>query len=83
MKKMICDMPIERRIDWMLDRHNFLFDCYDVIYNDDTNLTIEKRHRGRIEQLNDESYLTTRFFKHTAKSKSFNDINDAVSYLEK
>ena len=76
-------MPLRRRIDWELDKRNLFFDCYDIIYNDDTNLVIEKKHRGRIEQLNDESYLGIRYFKDTAKSKSFSDINNAISYLER
>ena len=33
--------------------------------------------------MNDESYLGIRYFKDTAKSKSFSDINNAISYLER
>lgn len=76
-------MPLKKRIDWELDKLSLCFNCYDIIYNEDTNLVIEKRRRGRIESLNDDSYLGIRYFKHTAKSRSFNGINDAIRYLEK
>ena len=75
-------MSIKKRIDWTLDKLNLYFDCYDVIFNDETDLIIEKKHRGRIETMSDDSYLSTRFYKTTAKAKSFNDIDKAIEYLE-